>query len=254
MKGINPKIMRTKWSFEEDLILGLALKIYGNKKWSKIANHLSGRTDIQCRERYCNILDPSLEEVEWKETEDIKLITLYEKYGGKWSKIAREFGNRTDNTCWRRWKHLISLTNSINTGENAESTEVNNYIMNYDRKKGIIEKNLFKQDIMDEEEDFDNLSIDSEKSNTLKSSIITINNKSSVETGKSEELKLLKVKNTEIKIKNKVVKSNNKYTEALQKEMKKIIFVSKKCQKKCMIDNQLMGNDEIKEKIFNIVK
>jgi hypothetical protein len=91
------------------LTLGIALKIYGNKKWSKIANHLEGRTDIQCRERFCNILDPSLEEVNWTANQDIKLLSLYEKHGNKWSKIAREFGNRTDNTCWRRWKYLCSL-------------------------------------------------------------------------------------------------------------------------------------------------
>ena len=77
MKGINPKIRRDKWSFSEDLILGVSLiKIYGNKKWSKIANHLPGRTDIQCRERWCNILDPSLEEVEWTNEEDLKLLNL----------------------------------------------------------------------------------------------------------------------------------------------------------------------------------
>jgi len=237
MKGINPKIMRTKWSFEEDLILGLALKIYGNKKWSKIANHLTGRTDIQCRERYCNILDPSLEEVEWKESEDIKLITLYEKYGGKWSKIARDFGNRTDNTCWRRWKHLIGLTNSL--GENGESTEVNNFIVNYDRKKSILEENLFRHDIIDDEEDFDNLSIDSDENEkslkTLKSSV-SLNNKSSVDTYNFIELKK----------KNKLNK-----VKVVKEEIKKkdIIFVSKKMKKKNHIEDL-----EVKERIFNIVK
>jgi len=134
MKGINPKIKRNKWSFEEDLTLGVALKIYGNKKWSKIANHLNGRTDIQCRERFCNILDPNLEEVEWKSAEDIKLLSLYEKYGNKWSKIAKEFGNRTDNTCWRRWKYLISVKNFAG---NFLANEVN---------KGGIRSEVFTND------------------------------------------------------------------------------------------------------------
>ena len=249
MKGINPKIMRTKWSFEEDLILGIALKIYGNKKWSKIANHLTGRTDIQCRERYCNILDPSLEEVEWKESEDVKLITLYEKYGGKWSKIAREFGNRTDNTCWRRWKHLNTLTNSL--GENGESTEVNNFISN--GKKGIIDKNLFKIENIDDEEDFDNLSIDSEKS--IKSSI-SMNYKSSVDTfnyGESKE-KNQKIENnrdsSHVIKKNLCKKRRKKVKEA---EKKTMIFTSKKCQKKSMLENQINQREE-KGRIFNIVK
>jgi hypothetical protein len=134
MKGINPKIKRDKWSFEEDLTLGVALKIYGNKKWSKIANHLTGRTDIQCRERFCNILDPNLEEVEWKSSEDIKLLSLFEKYGKKWSKIAKEFGNRTDNTCWRRWKYLMSIksfnnNNIINNNNNTNKIFSNKDIL-----------------------------------------------------------------------------------------------------------------------------
>jgi hypothetical protein len=127
MKGINPKIKRSKWSFEEDLTLGIALKIYGNKKWSKIANHLGGRTDIQCRERFCNILDPSLEEVEWKPQEDAKLLALFDIMKNKWSKIAKEFGNRTDNTCWRRWKYLETLRKGMAMGINYNNPYVNTY-------------------------------------------------------------------------------------------------------------------------------
>ena len=114
MKGINPKIKRDKWTYNEDLTLGIALtKIYGFKKWSKIANHLPGRTDIQCRERWCNILDPSLEEVEWTHEEDIRLLNMNREYGNKWSKIAKAYGNRTDNTCWRRWKFLTGSSGMV---------------------------------------------------------------------------------------------------------------------------------------------
>ena len=127
MKGINPKIRRDKWSFIEDLTLGIALnKIYQKKKWSKIANHLLGRTDIQCRERWCNILDPSLEDVEWTNEEDIKLLNLFRKYGNKWSLIAKDYGNRTDNTCWRRWKYLtcINLSKSVGDGNSNNINDI----------------------------------------------------------------------------------------------------------------------------------
>ena len=125
MKGINPKIRRDKWSFIEDLTLGIALnKIYQKKKWSKIANHLLGRTDIQCRERWCNILDPSLEDVEWTNEEDLKLLNLFRKYGNKWSLIAKDYGNRTDNTCWRRWKYLTCI-NLSKSGGDGNSNNIN---------------------------------------------------------------------------------------------------------------------------------
>ena len=138
MKGINPKIRRDKWSFIEDLTLGIALnKIYQKKKWSKIANHLLGRTDIQCRERWCNILDPSLEDVEWTNEEDIKLLNLFRKYGNKWSLIAKDYGNRTDNTCWRRWKYLtcINLSKSVVDGNSNNINDISGmskFIVNKD--------------------------------------------------------------------------------------------------------------------------
>ena len=126
MKGINPKIKRDKWSFEEDLTLGISLsKIYQKKKWSKIANHLLGRTDIQCRERWCNILDPSLEDVEWTNEEDLKLLNLYRKYKNKWSLIAKHYGNRTDNTCWRRWKYLTCINFSKSNVEGLSNSNIN---------------------------------------------------------------------------------------------------------------------------------
>ena len=141
MKGINPKIKRDKWSFEEDLTLGISLnKIYQKKKWSKIANHLLGRTDIQCRERWCNILDPSLEDVEWTNEEDLKLLNLYRKYGNKWSLIAKHYGNRTDNTCWRRWKYLTCANFSKSNGEGISNTNNINDISGM--SKFIVDKGI----------------------------------------------------------------------------------------------------------------
>jgi hypothetical protein len=151
MKGINPKIRRDKWSNEEDLTLGIALtKIYGFKKWSKIANHLPGRTDIQCRERWCNILDPSLEEVEWTHEEDLKLLNLNEKYGNKWSKIAKEFGNRTDNTCWRRWKYLSNVNTHFNISNHNQGITLTENNNNNNNTMTIIvdtEDNINKNDL-----------------------------------------------------------------------------------------------------------
>jgi hypothetical protein len=141
MKGIDPKIKRDKWSFEEDLTLGISLnKIYQKKKWSKIANHLLGRTDIQCRERWCNILDPSLEDVEWTNEEDLKLLNLYRKYGNKWSLIAKHYGNRTDNTCWRRWKYLTCANFSKSVGEGISNTNNINDISGM--SKFIVDKGI----------------------------------------------------------------------------------------------------------------
>lgn len=147
MKGINPKIKRTKWTLEEDLTLGIALKIYGSNKWAKISMHISNRTDIQCRERYCNILDPKLTDIKWTLDEDLKLCSLQSQYGNKWSTIAKKFGDRTDNTCWRRFKYL-KFVNSSMQGSIKGKVEAENSL-NYTLS-------LKMDNDCEEEEDYDN--------------------------------------------------------------------------------------------------
>lgn len=175
MKGINPLIKREKWSLDEDLTLSIALKIYVKNKWAKISGHIPFRTDIQCRERYCNILDPNLIGVQWNESEDLKLVRLVEEYGSKWSLIAKEFGDRTDNTCWRRWKHLNLLTlYSINNDTSFEGIKSNKYISNSNDEQKETFRNMktegnnkvnaldydyyLEQDISNSQEDFIELS------------------------------------------------------------------------------------------------
>lgn len=163
MKGINPEIKRSKWSFEEDVHLWLAFRIYADyRKWCKIANHLAKRTDIQCRERFCNILDPKLLDCEWTATEDKALLEAYDKFGARWAEIARSLGNRTDNTCWRRWK-VISNDQLSKIYENSTGGKLSNEVsatgnsfasvskMSFERRLGS--KKAYKQFLATEKED-----------------------------------------------------------------------------------------------------
>jgi len=106
---------------DEDVRLCLALRAYApadkttKLPWAHIQNHIPNRTDVQCRERYCNVANPNLQnEVKWTAEEDEKLLMLAEKYktaDGKypWSAICKELTPRTDNHCWRRWKSLNNI-------------------------------------------------------------------------------------------------------------------------------------------------
>ena len=126
MKKLNPSISRGKWRPEEDIRLATAYKVYGiapKKQWNKIAAHITGRTDIQCRERYCNILDPELKSEEWSPEEDEKLLLLVEEVGQKWAEVAKRIGNRTDNQCWRRWKRLIKGRKKRGTKERRKQAK-----------------------------------------------------------------------------------------------------------------------------------
>jgi myb proto-oncogene protein len=137
----------------DNQMLTLAVKAYGeNLSWVKVQTQVPGRTDVQCRERWVNILNPALNIGPWTEEvrgqlknemkhmcwflpylslslsctcvravcgdaqEDEKLRQHVEAFGaGKWSEIAKILHPRTDNQCWRRWK-------SINVG-----AELDNY-------------------------------------------------------------------------------------------------------------------------------
>jgi hypothetical protein len=58
---LDPAIRRTRWTEEEDDVLRNAVEVYGHGNWTKVQKHIPGRTDMQCRERWVNILDPALD-------------------------------------------------------------------------------------------------------------------------------------------------------------------------------------------------
>ena len=69
------------------------------------------RTDVQCRERFKNILDPNLKSIynPQDDLENQEIMRLHQLHGDKWSKIAKHLGNtRTDNYCKRIVRQTLS--------------------------------------------------------------------------------------------------------------------------------------------------
>ncbi|CAK9868430.1 unnamed protein product [Sphagnum jensenii] len=98
---------RGRWQPEEDTRLKWAVSVYGARGWKRIATHVPGRSEIQCRERWCNVLDPSIKIEDWTPEENIRLKELVVKHGShRWAAVASEMGCRTDNQCFRHWKAL----------------------------------------------------------------------------------------------------------------------------------------------------
>ena len=106
MKMLNPYIKRGKWERYEDAQLCLSVKLMGCN-WVAASKLIKTRTDLQCRERYCNVLSSDIDMSRWSQYDDLKLIVLVFLWGKKWSKIAKLFNGRTDNQCWRRSKMLV---------------------------------------------------------------------------------------------------------------------------------------------------
>lgn len=108
-KTLRPTIKKGKWSPDEDKALLQAVERFGRQAWFRIQQHVPGRTDVQCRERYCNVLDPDLRQGPWTIEEDELLLKLVDKHGcGRWSCVSRELPGRTDNQCSRRWKKIAN--------------------------------------------------------------------------------------------------------------------------------------------------
>ncbi|XP_022738805.1 uncharacterized protein LOC111291381 isoform X2 [Durio zibethinus] len=106
-KSLHPTRQRVgRWTHAEDKYLKVAVMLFGPKNWKKIAEVVPGRTQVQCRERWVNSLDPALNLGIWTKEEDLRLEAAIEEHGYCWSKIATCMLSRTDNQCWRRWKLL----------------------------------------------------------------------------------------------------------------------------------------------------
>jgi len=105
-KTLRPDIKKGKWDPVEDEALKSAVAACG-MVWKDVAPRVRGRTDAQCRERWCNILDPRIVVGNWTPEEDQKILRMRDVERRTWSEISKSFnGRRTDNHCMRRHSEL----------------------------------------------------------------------------------------------------------------------------------------------------
>ncbi|KAL8023102.1 putative Homeobox-like domain superfamily, myb-like transcription factor [Plasmopara halstedii] len=104
-KVLKPGLVKGPWSVEEDaMLMEMMLKGYDN--WRQVSNSIPGRTAKQCRERWRNRLDPSINKSPFTEKEDEAIQQAYEKYGNRWTQIAELLPGRTEDAVKLRWKAL----------------------------------------------------------------------------------------------------------------------------------------------------
>lgn len=94
---------RGAWTAAEDDALCSAVLRYEGKDWEKIAQHVEGRDQMECLERWTKHLKPSYTKRSWSKEEDEALRQLINKYGPKrWSVIALHLPGRVGKQCRER--------------------------------------------------------------------------------------------------------------------------------------------------------
>jgi hypothetical protein len=115
---LNPSIALTagrtyKWSEDEDSKLKDAVQMFGGKDWAAISALVPGPSQKQCRNRWYNVLNPSIDRAsgstgKWTTDEDNKLKDSVQTHGGKnWGAIAALVPGRTQKQCCSRWKYAL---------------------------------------------------------------------------------------------------------------------------------------------------
>lgn len=87
-KVLRPGLQKGAWSLEEDKLVREAVQHQaqngvGRVLWSEIAALLPGRLGKQCRERYFNHLDPSINKGDWNSVEDRILFEGQKQFGNR---------------------------------------------------------------------------------------------------------------------------------------------------------------------------
>jgi myb proto-oncogene protein len=94
-----------KWTVEEDAKLTEAVEELGTK-WVEVAAMVPSRTDVQCRYRWVESLDPNItlgKKGKWTVEEDAKLTEAVEELGTNWARVAAMVPSRTNTQCRYRW-------------------------------------------------------------------------------------------------------------------------------------------------------
>lgn len=98
-------VMRRKFTPEEDKMLIDLHSQYG-PEWELISALMHDRNERQCKDRYMNYLDPSINREPFTEEEDNLIAQKYLEMGPKWMLMTQYFNNRTEASLKNRFQLL----------------------------------------------------------------------------------------------------------------------------------------------------
>eukprot|EP00002_Diphylleia_rotans_P000939 TRINITY_DN1050_c0_g1_i2.p1 TRINITY_DN1050_c0_g1~~TRINITY_DN1050_c0_g1_i2.p1 ORF type:complete len:241 (-),score=24.20 TRINITY_DN1050_c0_g1_i2:335-1057(-) len=118
------------WTREEDHKLISCIQQMPRNRWKKISEMLQGnRTASQCCQRWHRLINPRMGGSGWTDQQDQTLVKLVSMYGTcSWSKISRNFPDKSDVQCRLRHIQIIRTSNPI--FDPTESQRANDAIAN----------------------------------------------------------------------------------------------------------------------------
>ncbi|KIM67872.1 hypothetical protein SCLCIDRAFT_20855 [Scleroderma citrinum Foug A] len=106
-RTLDPSVKRINWTPEEDARLRIAVAAHG-QSWVDVAAAMPGRTNDQCRDRWNDQLNPTINKAYWSQDEDKALLDAVEaNANATWKEISELLGtSRTDAMCRNRFLRL----------------------------------------------------------------------------------------------------------------------------------------------------
>lgn len=95
-----------EWTETDDKILEAGIMKYGINKWSKVSSLLPSKSSSQCRFRWQQYVDPSLNNSAWDVEEDKRLVDTVKVFHPQWNLIGQAMG-RHGQQCYERYNSLV---------------------------------------------------------------------------------------------------------------------------------------------------